>query len=100
MAGRGDYHLNLIHRDDIVAVVWAAFGAPPMVANEIFSVADDGAALKEISAWLAARLGRPAPRFTGAGDDGRDGRNFLGTWSRFGGGADGRDRLKVCLLRD
>jgi nucleoside-diphosphate-sugar epimerase len=72
IAGRGDYHLNLIHRDDIVAAMWAALGAPPLVASEIFNVADDGAALKgEITAWLAARLGRPAPRFTGEPAAGR-----------------------------
>jgi nucleoside-diphosphate-sugar epimerase len=72
VAGRGDYHLNLIHRDDIVAAMWAALGAPPRVANEIFNVADDGAALKgEIAAWLAAQLGGPAPRFTGEPATGR-----------------------------
>jgi nucleoside-diphosphate-sugar epimerase len=72
MAGRGDYHLNLIHRDDIVAAVWAALGAPPAVANEIFNVSDDGAASKaEIARWLAARLGVPAPRLTGEPAAGR-----------------------------
>ena len=72
MAGRGDHRLNLIHRDDIVAAMWAALGAPPVVANEIFNVADDGAAFKgEIASWLAARLGVPAPRFTGEPAAGR-----------------------------
>ncbi len=72
MGGRSDYHLNLIHRDDIVAAMWAALGAPPSVANEIFNVADDGAAAKgEIVAWLAAQLGVPAPRFTGGPAAGR-----------------------------
>jgi nucleoside-diphosphate-sugar epimerase len=72
IAGRGDYHLNLIHRDDIVAAMWAALGAPPAVANEIFNAADDGAALKgEVTAWLAGQLGRPAPRFTGEPAAGR-----------------------------
>ncbi|HWZ95730.1 MAG TPA: NAD-dependent epimerase/dehydratase family protein [Opitutaceae bacterium] len=72
MAGRSDYHLNLIHRDDIVAAMWSAFGAPPVVANEIFNVADDGAALKGVvAAWLAAQTGLPAPRFTGEPAAGR-----------------------------
>jgi nucleoside-diphosphate-sugar epimerase len=72
MAGRGDYHLNLIHRDDIVAAMWAALGAPSSVANEIFNVADDGTALKgDITTWLAAQLGVPAPRFTGEPAAGR-----------------------------
>jgi nucleoside-diphosphate-sugar epimerase len=70
--GRGDYHLNLIHRDDIVAAMWAVLGAPPLVANEIFNVADDNAASKaEITAWLAAQLGVSAPRFTGEPAAGR-----------------------------
>jgi nucleoside-diphosphate-sugar epimerase len=72
IAGRGDYHLNLIHRDDIVAAMWSSLGAPTNVANEIFNVADDRAALKgEITAWLAAQLGVPAPRFTGEPAAGR-----------------------------
>lgn len=66
VAGRGDHRLNLVHRDDIVSAVWALFGARPEVANEIFNVADDGAAPKaEIATWLAIRLGLPVPRFTG-----------------------------------
>jgi len=72
VAGRGDHRLNSIHRDDICAVVWTGFGAPPAVANEIFNVADDGAATKaEIVGWLAERLGLPAPRFTGEPAAGR-----------------------------
>lgn len=74
IAGRGDHRLNLIHRDDICAAVWAAFDAPPAVRDEIFNVADDGAAAKgEIAAWLAARLGVPPPRFTGEPAAGRRG---------------------------
>jgi nucleoside-diphosphate-sugar epimerase len=72
VAGRGDYRLNLIHRDDICAAVWAAVNAPPAVADEIFNVADDGAATKAaIAAWLAPRLGVPPPRFTGVPAAGR-----------------------------
>ncbi len=66
IAGFGEHHLNLVHRDDIVAAIWAAFGAPIGVMSAIFNVADDHAAPKaEIAAWLAARLGLPSPRFTG-----------------------------------
>lgn len=72
VAGLGAHHLNLIHRDDIVAAVLAAFAAPAASGNEALNVADDGRALKsEIVAWLAARLGVPAPRFTGAPAGGR-----------------------------
>ena len=52
--------------------MWAAFGAPASVRNEIFNVADDGAAPKAtIIAWLAAKLGVPVPRFTGEPTVGR-----------------------------
>jgi len=66
IAGRGDHRLNLAHRDDIAAAIWAALTVPPEVANEIFNVADGHPARKaEIMAWLAVRLGRPVPHFTG-----------------------------------
>lgn len=72
VAGRSDHHLNLIHLDDICAAIWAAFGAPPKVRNEIFNLADDGAARKaEITAWIATQLGLPPPRFTGEPAAGR-----------------------------
>ncbi len=72
VAGRGDYHLNLIFRDDIVAAVGAVWAAGPEVASGVFNVADDGAATKaEIVAWLAGQLGVGAPRFTGEPAAGR-----------------------------
>ncbi|MCX6951016.1 MAG: NAD-dependent epimerase/dehydratase family protein [Verrucomicrobia bacterium] len=72
VAGKGDYRLNLIYRDDIAAGVWAAWGAPATVANEVFNLADEGAATKaEIVTWLAGRLGVPVPRFTGEPAAGR-----------------------------
>ena len=72
IAGRGDHRLNLIHRDDICAAIWAALTAPATVPGGIFNVADDGAAPKsEVVAWLAARLGVPPPHFTGAPTEGR-----------------------------
>jgi nucleoside-diphosphate-sugar epimerase len=71
VAGRGEHHLNLIHRDDIVRAIWHAW-MQPAAGGEIFNVADDGAARKsEIAAWLAQRLGVPPPRFTGAPASGR-----------------------------
>lgn len=66
IAGKGDHHLNLAHRDDICASIWSAFAAPAEVKNEIINVADDAATTKaEITAWLAERLGLPVPGFTG-----------------------------------
>lgn len=72
VSGAGEYHLNLIHRDDIVTAVAACLTAPNSVANEVFNVADDGRATKgEIVAWLAERLRLPAPVFSGAPAGGR-----------------------------
>lgn len=72
VAGRGEYQLNLIHRDDIARAVWAAFNAPAEVTGGVFNVADDGAAPKlEITAWLAMKLGVPRPCFTGEPATGR-----------------------------
>lgn len=72
VAGLGDHHLNLIHRDDIVAAVLACAAAPATVADRTFNLADDGAARKdEIVAWVAAQLGVAVPRFTGAPAGGR-----------------------------
>ena len=66
VSGLSNYHLNLVHRDDIVSAIAACFAAPPQVANETFNLADDGEARKaEIVAWLAQRLGVPSPTFTG-----------------------------------
>jgi nucleoside-diphosphate-sugar epimerase len=72
IAGRGDYHLNLIHRDDICAAIWAAFSAAKNIPSGVFNVADDSAATKrDIVDWLAEQLQLPAPRFTGARAQGR-----------------------------
>ena len=72
VAGWGEHRLNLVYRDDIVAGVWAAFEAAPAVENEVFNLADDGAATKgAIVAWLADRLGVARPRFTGEPATGR-----------------------------
>lgn len=67
VSGHGEHRLNLAHRDDCVSAIEACFAAPPMVADEILNVADDAPAPKaEVVNWLAARLGEPPPRFTGA----------------------------------
>lgn len=72
IGGAGEHRLNLIHRDDIVAAVLAAFAAPEKIANEVFNVADDRAVPKaEVAAWLAQKIGCPPPRFTGEPTAGR-----------------------------
>lgn len=72
IAGLGDYHLNLIHRDDIAGAIWAAFNSPAGAAGDVYNLADDGAATKgEVAAYIAGKLGLPAPRFTGEPAQGR-----------------------------
>ena len=72
VVGRADCHLNLIHRDDICAAIFAAFTSSPEIANEIFNVADDGAAPKgELMTWLAAQMRLTNPRFIGLQMEGR-----------------------------
>lgn len=72
VAGSGEHHLNVIHRDDIVSAIAACLTAPTALANEVFNVADDGQARKsEITAWLACELGLPPPRFSGLPSGGR-----------------------------
>jgi nucleoside-diphosphate-sugar epimerase len=72
LSGRGDHRLNLIHRADIAAAIWSAFTAPPEIEGGIFNVTDDSPATKaKVVAWLATRLGVPAPRFTGEPTPGR-----------------------------
>lgn len=64
LPGSGRHRLNLIHRDDAVAAIWAAFGAPPQVAGATYNVVDNMPIPKvELADWLAAQLGRPPPRF-------------------------------------
>ncbi|MFT3866910.1 MAG: NAD-dependent epimerase/dehydratase family protein [Nibricoccus sp.] len=72
IGGRGEHRLNLIHRDDIVTAILAAFAAPEKIANETFNVADDGAVSKaDLVAWLAQKIDCSAPRFTGEPTAGR-----------------------------
>ena len=59
MHGCGEHHLNLIHRDDICAAIWAAFAAPAAIGQLVFNVADDGAATRaELgTGWRRASAG-------------------------------------------
>jgi len=66
LGGSGAHHLNLVHREDIVAAILACLDAPPAVANEVFNVSDTAPALREeVVRWLATRLGRPVLAFAG-----------------------------------
>jgi nucleoside-diphosphate-sugar epimerase len=67
LGGSGEHRLNLAHRDDIVAAILAGLTAPAGVGSDIFNVADSAPARRaEVVAWLAAKLGRPAPGFDGS----------------------------------
>jgi nucleoside-diphosphate-sugar epimerase len=62
--GTGAHRLNLAHRDDIVAAIFACLDARAATRDAIFNVADDQPATKaEVAAWLAARVGVAAPQF-------------------------------------
>lgn len=64
ISGRGSHRLNLIHRDDVVSAVCACFAAGVGQPGGTFNVSDGQPASRaEVVAWLAERLGRPAPRF-------------------------------------
>ncbi len=72
VSGRGEHRLNLVHRDDVCAAIWAAFAAPAMVGNDVFNLADDHPARKaDVIAWLAERLGVAMPAFSGQPAGGR-----------------------------
>lgn len=65
--GSGEHRLNLIHRDDVVGGILACLAAPAAVPGGIFNLSDGRPEAKAaLLAWLAARLGRPAPEFAPA----------------------------------
>ena len=66
LPGAGDHHLNLIHRDDAVSAIFAAFRDRDSAPHRVFNVVDDGRARKrEIVAWLADSIGVKLPVFDG-----------------------------------
>ena len=72
MSGRPEVRLNLAHRDDVLAAVLAAWRQPERAAGEVFNVADDAATAKAtVVGWLAQRLERSVPAFSGEPAPGR-----------------------------
>jgi nucleoside-diphosphate-sugar epimerase len=66
LAGSGENYLNLVHRDDAVSAIFAAFGDRESSRNRVFNVVDDGRARKaEIATWLAESIGVKQPAFDG-----------------------------------
>jgi len=72
--GSGEHRLNLVHRDDIVAAIGAAFSAPVGVRDRIFNLVDDAPATRmDVVQWLAVQSGRSAPPFAGGAAGARRG---------------------------
>lgn len=77
VSGVGEHRLNLIHRDDIVAAVFACLEASVRTGRgggggDVFNLADDRPTPKrEVVAWLAGRMGLPRPEFSGEPAGGR-----------------------------
>lgn len=64
IAGRGDYHLNLIHRDDIVSAMLRILESDPAGPAGIYNLADDQPATKEaLVQWLSEQLNVESPVF-------------------------------------
>lgn len=62
--GRGEHRLNLVHRDDVVRAIFAAFAAPAEVRSGVFNISDGQPGTKsEFVSWLSERLERNAPAF-------------------------------------
>lgn len=63
-AGRGDFIVNYIHRDDIVSAVFACFAAPETIGDRVYNVVDGHFPSKaDIVNWLAAELEMQEPTF-------------------------------------
>lgn len=74
LGGSGAHHLNLIHRDDIVAALLACLTASDTIGSQIFNVADLAPARREeVVRWLAERLQRAMPVFDGVAGSRRGG---------------------------
>ncbi len=72
--GSGAHRLNLAHRDDVVAAIFACLGAPSAVGDAIFNVADKAPAPRgEVVQWLAEQLKCPPPGFDGTATSRRAG---------------------------
>lgn len=60
--GTGDFHLNLVQRDDIVSAVFGCIGAASN--GGVYNICDNEPHLKkEVADWIAAELNLPPPVF-------------------------------------
>lgn len=64
IAGRGDYTMNMIHRDDVVGILTRALDETCSAESGVYNVADNGPIHKEAALrWIAAKLGKAGPVF-------------------------------------
>lgn len=62
--GEGTYHLNLIHRDDIVSAIRRVLDLAPAAPSGIYNLADDQPSTKEtLVGWLSEQMRVEAPQF-------------------------------------
>lgn len=60
--GRGDYTMNMIHREDAVSAILVALAGG--ASSGIYNICDNEPSPKfQVLNWLAGQLGQPAPRF-------------------------------------
>lgn len=64
LPGRGEVHLNLLHRDDAASALAATLTAPQDNGARVWHVADNEPSQRQaIANWLADELGLAPPRF-------------------------------------
>ncbi len=77
LPGDAARHLNLIHRDDVVAAILAAHASTSR--GDLFNISDDAPGTRgEIVEWVAQRLGVPLPAFDPGLNTGRAARSAPG----------------------
>lgn len=60
--GRGDYHMNMVHRDDIVQALLISLNG--LAPSGVYNICDDEPSTKEsVLAYLAGQLNLPVPEF-------------------------------------
>lgn len=72
--GEPTFHMNLVHRDDIAAAMWACFTAPTTFTSTVFNLSDGAPSTRgELVRWLAREIGAPEPSFSGVVPSARKG---------------------------
>ncbi len=62
--GRGDYTMNMIHRDDVVGAVLRCLSSECLASSGVYNITDDDPRHKvDVVQWIADELGLPTPDF-------------------------------------